>query len=136
MTTVRPELKRMHSPDIFDLDHAKISESEPFCVLIQAMFGSVGADGEESFDVLVCNPLWVEEEARRGAFSGRHHLIVARFDINEIRAFLQNAAVESAGEPWDEVARKLARVGKWEFEDYVEYQTKIDHIKSVLRRYF
>lgn len=120
MAIVRPELKRIHSPDVVDLGNPSVPDDKPFCVLIQAMFGQQGIEGEEAFDVLVCNPSWVEEQARRGAFSGRHTLIVSRFDIDQVRAFLNNAATESCAESWDAVATKLGRVGKWEFEDYVE----------------
>lgn len=120
MKTIYPELKRIHSPDVLDLDNPSLRENEPYCVLIQAMFGPEGADGEESFDLLVCNNLWVEQQSRLGAFSSGHHLIVARFDIDEIRAFLEQAASKSSGASWEEVARKLGRYGKWEFEGYDE----------------
>lgn len=118
--TICPELKRIHSPDVFDLDNPSLRENEPYCVLIQAMFGPEGVDGEESFDLLVCNNLWVERQSRLGAFSSGHRLIVARFDIDEIRAFLEKAASKSSGASWEEAARKLGRYGKWEFEGYDE----------------
>ena len=118
MSIIRPELKRLHSPDIFNLNCPAIDDSVPFCVLIQAMFGLEGADEQESFDLLVCNPKWVEAKAAEGAFSGRHHLIVARFDIDEIRSFLRDISKTCEGSNWDEVAEKLGRFGKWEFEDY------------------
>jgi hypothetical protein len=120
MTIIRPELKRIHSPDVFDLDNPRFRESEPYCVLIQAMFAPEGVDGEESFDLLVCNALWVDQQSKRHAFSGRHHLMVARFDINEIRSFLTQTAWDCEGATWEEAAAKLGRYGKWEFEDYVE----------------
>jgi Immunity protein 8 len=118
MTIVRPKLRRIHSPDIFDLNNPSISEDEPYCVLIQAMFGPEGIEGEESFDMLVCNPLWVDLQSKKGMFSGRHHLILRRFDVAQIRTFLNCIANNSSGESWSDVAEKLARYGKWEFEDY------------------
>ncbi|MBY6240454.1 Imm8 family immunity protein [Methylosinus sp. Sm6] len=120
MTTIRPELKRIHSPDIFDLETPGLPEDQPFCVLVQTMFGPEGVDGEESFDMLVCNPLWVADQSKRGAFSGRHHLIVGSFDIRAIRSFWEDVAKECSGATWEEVAEQLGRYGKWEFEDYVE----------------
>lgn len=119
MNTVRAELKRLHSPDVFDIDEASIDHEKPFSVLVQAMFGPRGSEGEESFDVVVCNPEWVEQIVRvEGLLSGRHHLIMSRFDATRIREFLTAAANESSGSTWREVAEKLSRIGKWEFEDY------------------
>lgn len=120
MSAMRPELKQLHSPDVFELDNPTLDQSGPFCVLVQAMFGPEGEEGEESFDVLVCNPKWVEQQSRIGTFNSRHHLIVSKFDASEIRAFLIEAASHCSGQTWDEVASKLGRIGKWEFEDYVE----------------
>lgn len=83
------------------------------------MFGPEGGRGEESFDILVCTPQWLASEVQsRGAMSGRHLLVVESFDSDEIRAFLQEYANGCAGSSWDEVALKLSRLGRWEFEDY------------------
>lgn len=120
MSTIRPELKRLHSPDIFDLKNPAIDQAAPFCVLVQAMFGPEGVNGEESFDVLVCNPRWVDRRASEGAFSGQHHLIISEFNAANIELFLIEKAKECEAATWDEVARKLGRIGKWEFEDYSE----------------
>lgn len=118
MIAIRPELKRLHSPDVFDLDNPTLDQSGPFCILVQAMFGPEGDEGEESFDVLVCNPKWVEQRSSAGAFNGRHLLIVSKFDASEIRDFLTESASHCSGLTWDEVTSKLGRIGKWEFEDY------------------
>lgn len=120
MNTIRPELKRLHSPDVYDLRNASIDESKPYCVLIQAMFGPENVDGEESFDLIVCNRLWVEKQHAQGELPDPHQLILERFDIHEIEKYLRKAAVESSGADWEEVASKLGRVGRWEFENYVE----------------
>ncbi len=120
MSVIRAELKRLHSPDVYDIENPGIDASGPFCVLVQAMFGPEGVDGEESFDVLVCNPKWVEARTNEGAFNSRHHLIMSRFDANDIRSFLIDSAKQFDGSTWEEVAEKLSRVGKWEFEDYVD----------------
>lgn len=118
MNDVRPELKRLHSPDMFDLNFPTLNPSEPFCVVLPAMFGPEGLEGEESFDVLVCNAKWVEQKSKEGAFFGHHHLIISRFDISEIRKCLINNTANYSGATWAEVASKLAKIGRWEFEDY------------------
>lgn len=116
---VQPVLKRLHSPDTFDLESFHPDEPDYFCVLVQAMFGTATVPGEESFDILVCSPKWLASEVEReGVVVGRHYLIVASFDFERIRAFLGRYADECVGATWDEVAAKLGRLGRWEFEDY------------------
>lgn len=121
MKVVIPELRGLNSPDIINLDEASFAQEEPFCVLIQAMFGQQGEDGEESFDFLVCNAVWVQHQVLAGAFSGRHYLIVSTFCLSEIQAFWMRVATMSSGHTWEEVAQKLGRYGLWEFEDYQDF---------------
>jgi len=83
------------------------------------MYGPAGSEGEESFDILVCTPKWLNGEVeRKGIVDGRHHLIVSRFDLAQIRALLEQYATASAANTWKQAAFKLSRLGKWEFEDY------------------
>jgi len=119
MSKIRPTLKRLHSPDISNLETHHPEDEESFGFLIQAMFGPEGAQGEESFDMVVCTPKWFEKQILDdSALSGRHHLFVKRYDIEIIRAFLIQYARTCAGETWQQVAEMLSRISKWEFEDY------------------
>jgi hypothetical protein len=52
--------------------------------------------------------------------SGRHLLLVERFDANAIQRWIERAVAGCIGSTWREVAEKLSRIGHWEFEDYVE----------------
>jgi Immunity protein 8 len=119
MSAIRPILKRLHSPDIFDLEAYSPDQADDFSFLLQAMFGPEGQDGEESFDMIVCTPKWLQRTMNEPVLSGRHHLIVRSFDIEGISRYLTNYAQECVGSDWREGAEKLARIGKWEFEDYV-----------------
>ncbi len=118
MSTVIPLLKELHSPDI-DLDRYRPEEVDCFGFLLQAFFGSSDGAGSESFDILVCTPKWLEQELSEDEIiSGRHRLIVKRYDLSAIHRFLSNYAQHCTGASWHEAARKLARLGAWEFEDY------------------
>jgi len=118
-TTVRPVLKRLHSPDVHDLHSYSPPDPGCFCVLLQAMFGPEGSEGEESFDILVCTPTWLSAEVEReGPIIGRHYLIVGTFDLRQIRSVLERFAGRCVSQTWDEAAVKLSRLGHWEFEDY------------------
>ena len=118
MTKIRPVLKKLHSPDV-DLEIYEPTNPRCFCLLIQAMFGPENSSGEESFDMLICTPDWLNGELRRQSIiNGRNYLIVDGFDLSKIRAFLVDYASKCIGETWQDVATKLSRIGKWEFEDY------------------
>ncbi len=108
-----------------DIDHLKefLPENEgDFGLELRAMFGPDNGEGEESFDIFVCSPLWLASKVEKdGIVIGRHYLIVDDFDIDEIQAFLKKYADGCSGKAWNEVAQKLARIGRWEFEDYRSY---------------
>lgn len=118
MSEIRPSLKSIHSPD-FDLDSFVPEEDDCFGFLLQAFFGPVNSPGEESFDIFVCTPSWLERNlAEESVVSGRHYLFMKRHDLRVLRAYLNKCAQQCDGATWSEVALKLGRFGKWEFEDY------------------
>jgi Immunity protein 8 len=119
VSIVRPVLKRLHSPDIPDLESYSPEDPNSFSFLLQAMFGPEGGEGDESFDIVICTPAWLSREvARKGFVDGRHHLIVREYNLSHLRSFLSQYAKNSASNTWQEAANKLSRLGKWEFEDY------------------
>lgn len=88
-------------------------------VLLQAFIGPEGGAGEEAFDFLVCSPAWILDEVRESGFLlGRHHLVVRRFDLQLIRGAIEEICSHARGESWSEIAARIGRYGKWEFEDY------------------
>lgn len=119
MSAIKPILKRLHCPDALNLESFSPADPTSFSLLLQAMFGPEGNEGEDSFDILVCTPRWLALEVeRKSLVDGRHHLVVGKFDLAQIRSFLVAYAKTCAGKTWPEVASKLSRLGKWEFEDY------------------
>lgn len=88
-------------------------------VWIRLLVGPADGAGEESFDVLVCTPLWLRGViAKDGPQIGRHHLLVHPFDLAQAQEFLR-VQFESVEAPdWPTLGEKLARLGYWEFEDY------------------
>ena len=116
---MRAELRRLHSPDIDDLVSYAPSQGATFAFLLQVMAGPQGREGEESFDVFVCTPEWLKQNQRRtDLVVGRHYLIVLEYNYERLRSFIAAYCSECSGETWQEVAQRLGRLGKWEFEDY------------------
>ena len=120
---IRAEVRRLYSPDVYDLSKYVPKNPESFGILVQVMAGPEGEEGEESFDVVVCTPRWLSDHlALTDMTIGRHHLLVKQYDFDRLLQFVTDFAAECRGATWGEAAGRLARLGKWEFEDYVEYQ--------------
>jgi hypothetical protein len=71
---------------------------------------------------VLCTPEWFSSNMRDEIATGRHHLFVRDFSYPELEKFVQDYC-SSCGEEatWGALAEKLARLGKWEFEDYVPH---------------
>jgi hypothetical protein len=118
---MRAVIRRFHSPDALDLDSYVPADPADDAILLQVMVGPSDGPGEESFDVLVCTPRWVERWVRsKGPLIGRHHLVVESMNPDVVRRFLTKMIETDMADSWDELANRVGRIGRWEFEDYVE----------------
>ncbi|MGN6608142.1 MAG: Imm8 family immunity protein [Jatrophihabitans sp.] len=81
-----------------------------------------GSDvGQDMFSLLVITPKALKRLVRRdGPQSGRHMLIIDRWDWEDVQRVVREHVASVDGADWDELATKLGRWAKWEFEDYVE----------------
>ena len=114
-------LKKVLSPDINDLSTFIPDAPESFCFLLQAYAGPKGTEGEESFDIQVCTPKWlIQNYEQEDIIIGRHLLIVFNYNYDRIFQRVKRYIESCNGDTWSEVAEKIGRIGKWEFEDYAE----------------
>jgi len=112
----KAQLRRLHSPDVSDL--SKFRPSGPFCVLVQAIVGPAGSPGEESFDILVCSPSWLDANIGDEIVDGRHHLIMRDYKYKRLWDYIDSYCSMQKGKDWQVIAVRMSRLGKWEFEDY------------------
>ncbi|WP_434572532.1 immunity 8 family protein [Pseudomonas sp. Z3-8] len=113
------ELKRVHSPDIYNLESYHPECSDNFGFLLQAMIGPAGEDGEESFEIEVCTPKWIEKNlGEGGVLIGMHYLIVREYNYQKIVQVIEKFLLGCSGASWSEVSKKVSRLGFWEFEVY------------------
>lgn len=116
---MRAALRRLHSPDIDDLASYRPERPDEFGFLLQMLVGPENGPGEESFDVVVCTPRWLEKKHNpQEMLIGRHYLLVFEYDYNRLLRAIEDLCDSAEGGSWGEVASKLSRIGKWEFEDY------------------
>lgn len=112
-------IKRLHSPDIYNLSDFVPEKADSFYILLQLIVSPLNIDGEESFDVILCTPKWlIENHQKSDIIIGRHHLIVFEYNYNRIYDKLKRIVENIEGHTWNDIAEQLSRLGKWEFEDY------------------
>jgi hypothetical protein len=121
MTTVNAQLRRLYSPDVFDLKRYTPDDPESFCIVVQAMVGPDHGPGEESFGFVVCTPRWLSTkmstEAKATMFAP-HCLFMLRYDYQEVLNAIQQLCDQANGTDWGAVAAFLGRYGGSESEDY------------------
>jgi len=118
---MRAELKSLTSPD-FDLESCVPANPGSFCFVLEAVIGLEEQEGGEIFLFEVCTPRWLET-AVAGAepIFGMNKLIVPEYNYAQLRDFLVTYCGRCVSDSWPKIARKLASVGAWEFEDYEEH---------------
>lgn len=116
---MKAELKSIHSPDI-DIRNYWPENPESFHFLLQVMIGPEGEDSSESFDFEVFSPIWIQNNIRHDdMLYGLHKIILTTYDIPLLENRLRHLCSRTMGETWHEIAQKLSRYGRWEYEGYV-----------------
>lgn len=116
---MKPQVKRIHSPDVGDLESYAPDDPSRIGVLIQIMVGPAGRDGEEAFDLVVCTPQWLSTQiAGMRVLNLRHHLLVDTWSWPAVVDYIEQSLASIDASTWQEVAALVGRLGKWEFEDY------------------
>ena len=116
---MKAELKYLHSPDIDDLESYKPVDEGCFQFLLQVIVGIDGKPGEESFDVLVTTPRFLEGNySESELLFGKDKLIIFQYDFEAIKNKISDYIYRIEEDNWHLIAEKLDRIGKWEFRDY------------------
>ena len=117
---MKAELKRIHSPDVHDLSSYQPEGS--FGILVQMMIGPENMPGEEAFDTVVCSPDWMAAHATSSSLVGEHAIVVSQYDYQNLFRNIQKFCQAQEGSNWQEVALKISRIGRWEFEKYNDHK--------------
>jgi hypothetical protein len=116
---ISAQVRGIYTGEMDHLEGHTPTDPDNFCVLVRAMVGPRGSEGEESFDIKVCTSKWLEGQIQKDGFAlGLHCLFVETYDPKQIRNLLAKFIERSSGESWREVAEKISRIARWEFEDY------------------
>ena len=105
-------------------------DPKDFCVIVDMQIAGTEMDGGDRFSLTVCSPKWFENnvihpqvqhashDRRTRLVFGRHHLFVDEFNEGEIEKTVREVIRSVRGHDWNDVAQKLSRYFRWEFEDY------------------
>jgi hypothetical protein len=118
---MRAIIKDIYSLDISDLNSYYPEDPKNFCFHLRLIIGPEEEEGEESFDIEVCTPKWlIENHNKDDIIIGRHYLIVFEYNIERIIQKVKSYCESSTYNSWKEASEKIGRLGKWEFEDYID----------------
>lgn len=114
------ELKELRSLELEDgLINYWPEDPLNFGCWVRAMIGPSDQHGAESFDLLVCTPIWLQNElATNKILSGKGTVIVGEYDYDEIVTYLKMQIASCHDNDWSKAALKLSRIAFWEYEDY------------------
>ncbi len=116
---MRAEIKKIHSPDIQNLESYKPIENDNFGFLLQLFIGESHKEGADSFDLTVCTSKWIKNNfILEDGFSLKDHLIVSDYDFDEIKNYLENHINNLNETSWEKIAMKIDKIAHWEFRNY------------------
>jgi len=102
-----------------DLETYRPGDSENFRVDVRVVVGAKGKKGADCFDLHVFTPKWLSERCEKEGFvNGRHSFIVNYYDAKFIKQLITRFIEKCDGPSWQELAQKVGRLGRWEFEDF------------------
>jgi hypothetical protein len=117
---MRAALKSIFCLDMptVDLEHW-VPETKEFGFKIMLFIGTEDDQKSDAFDAFVCTPgFFAANLADDQIAAGQHTFFVKRFDYLKLRQCIEDYVSRCEGNTWPEVAKKLAHIGSWEFDDF------------------
>ncbi|MDH3001565.1 hypothetical protein A1D23_13320 [Chelonobacter oris] len=106
--------------DLFgEFEPAEYSPKEIDIFHVSLLLG-IGANENDSidyFDVFVCTPKWIDLNERKPILL-RNTIVVEDYNFKEIIRYINSFIDSCDGNDWEEIAHKLSKLFRWEFDDY------------------
>lgn len=120
---MRAELRFLDGPDV-DLETFAPAADEPFRVLIDMHVGPHGGQGQDLFQLVVCNLAWLQSELRAYPLQLVHHtMIVDSWNYHDVEQLLRRTVDAIEDTNWERVALRVGEIGLWEFYNLRERET-------------
>ena len=115
------ELRAFWSDEVEDLDHFSPPQPDCFKLRLVASIGIHGQPGQDTYELLLCTPKFLENELTiNQVLPAIHRLIVKEYNIDQVEGWLRTYCLSIAGDSVNEIQDRLRLLGHWEFEDYRE----------------
>jgi hypothetical protein len=86
---------------------------------VRVIAGPDNGPGEESFDLFVCTPRWLQKKVQDdGPVIGIHHVIAGRWVADQVEAFVRSMIESEIAEDWAHLGDRIGRLAHWEFDSY------------------
>lgn len=117
---MRAEVKSIFSSD-FD-ERAWWPENEDnFSFWVQILAGPEDGEGGDLFEIQVCTPKWIIENIEESSvIIGSGRIIMIKYDWQRLEAIVREWVRSWEAESWHELALRIARIGRWEFDGIIE----------------
>ncbi|WP_119666804.1 Imm8 family immunity protein [Fibrisoma montanum] len=119
-------IKEYYSIDIHDLFGFQPDDPTHFgfnLELILAPDEGPLQNSEDMFNVFICSPSYLPELMKKiyppsDVIFGKHLIFANHYNFERILSTITNYILSVEGQTWEEVALKINRIARWEFEDY------------------
>jgi hypothetical protein len=121
MPLMRAGLRGFSSSDVPDLEAWRPDDAECFELQLTAFIGPDSGGGEEMFDFRVCTAAWLAENPPPKNFEFLSNtILMGRWEYEALNRAPGDLRFRTEGGDWKQIATRLSRYGRWQYEDYRE----------------
>lgn len=114
---MRAEIKAYELRDNDDLSSCEPEDKQVFGFTLLFSIGAKGQVGADYFEVDVASAGYLEH-LRPQPFFLQHTILANDYNVPEAVALVRKHVEALDGDSWEELASKISRFARWEFEGY------------------
>ena len=114
---MKAEIKAYERTDNEDLSSYEPEDKQVFGFTLLFSIGIKGQKGADYFEVDVASPGFLEHLLPQPFFL-RHTVLATYYNIPTTVALMTQYVEALEEESWEQLASKISRVARWQFEDY------------------
>jgi hypothetical protein len=117
---MRAAIRSYECEDSEDLSTYALGEPQVFGFTLAFSIGVEGQEGSDQFEVLVASAAYLAHRyPGQAATFLRHIMLASDYNIKEAVDLMTKYVSSLEADSWQELASKINRVARWEYEDYL-----------------